>query len=835
MFLTVAAFMAVKADQNSDIRNMVQTNARLVSMAVESRLEEDFAVAGLFALQLQEATQVMSEAFSLNAASIFGYLEDLQALNWVGPDGVITATHPPRGNEAAHGLDLSTLEAPARTLDEARLTGTLRLTPPLTLAQGGKGFVGYLPVYHHGEIGGFINLVFRAEPLLDSIIRPQLGDDFIVAIADGPLSVHGNFSHASQQPFALVTSLMVAGRTWDLAIAPTKTALNDRFALFDEAVLIAGFILSCALAALVYVMGKGQEAIRDSEERFALAMKGASDGLFDRDLRTGDVYLSPVWFRMLGYEPDALPHSLDTVRELLHPDDREVLTERLDDLRENGPTNLEREFRMRHRDGSWISILSRAFVVFKDGKATRLVGTHVDITADRKREHALRRAAVTDHLTGLHNRRGLDEELATLAASLGKGERLAIFHLDLDRFKQVNDTEGHQAGDAALCHTASGLKELEAEFELMARVGGDEFLLLRCSGDSDADIAALAKLIARRVGQPLQLGDKSLRLGTSIGISFVEHGGDSDIERAVADADIALKHAKEDGRGRHAFFEPGMREEAVLRATMQEEIRIGLRGDEFSAYFQPQVDLRTRKIVGFEALARWHHPTRGTLSAGQFLQFVASSSVVKLIDRQVLHHACKALTLLQGTCKDLVTVSVNISTEQLSEPGAADEIYGEVLLAGAAPRQVRLEILETTLLGERSPKITENVRRLAEHGFQIELDDFGTGHTAISSLLNFPISRIKVDRSLIRHVDCDARLQTVVHTILELGENLGIDVLAEGIETQAEAAYLALNRCGSGQGYHIARPMPLHELKAWIVSRERQQPAPMAPVLIQSG
>ncbi len=349
-----------------------------------------------------------------------------------------------------------------------------------------------------------------------------------------------------------------------------------------------------------------------------------------------------------------------------------------------------------------------------------------------------------------------------------------------------------------------------------ARKGKGPFEVVSKGADgqegTDDDIRTIAAQIMDRITDPISVSGKQIRLGASVGVSFAACGSRSNIIDTLEDADIALIRAKEAGRGRCRFFEPQMRDEAVHRARMQQEITLGLQRDEFTAHFQPQIDIGTGNVIGFEALARWEHPARGTLTAGEFIGFIDSTSLAGKLDRQVLHLACLALEILERAGHSDITISVNISTEQLREPGIAGVLSDVVRRAGARPACLHLEILETTLLDSASPTIIDNIRDLAERGFPIELDDFGTGHTAISSILNFPISRIKIAGSLITGVDGDQRRQAVVHSIVELGENLNVEVLAEGMETAAEVAFLKSISCRTGQGFYLAAPVPIDEL-----------------------
>ncbi|MDV7145210.1 EAL domain-containing protein [Tropicimonas sp. TH_r6] len=572
-------------------------------------------------------------------------------------------------------------------------------------------------------------------------------------------------------------------------------------------------------ATLERVNNQLEDAVRtakEATERYDLALKGASDGLFDIDYLTGRVFFSPRWFQMLGYKANGLPNEIETFASLLHPDDVEhvvILPEQIYDL---AGDVVEREFRMRHKNGSWVTILSRAYIVRRAGKLARVVGTHVDISELRQQQAELERAATTDPLTGIRNRRGLAGFIAKQAVSRKVGSRLAIFHLDLDSFKSINDMNGHEAGDHVLKEIASRLTAHRAAFPVIARVGGDEFLLAQTSHGDDASVLEIAQQVVEDVSLPIQYFGLSLRIGASIGIAFAEDTREETIEQAAANADIALYAAKSMGRNHCLIFESGMRAAAMRAIEVSSDIHYGLERDEFQPLFQPQVDASTGKIVGFEALARWYHPSRGLLSASEFVSYAENAHLLEAIDDTIFEHACEAIPILAAFGVGMATVSVNVSTARLGDARLVEKLIRATDRVCVARDRIRIEILESTLLNERCGNILRNIFELSKAGFEMELDDFGTGHTAIASLRNYPISRIKIDRSLITDIQQDRTLQALSGTIVDLGRKLGIDVLAEGVETDEELRYLTSIGCSQVQGYLIAEPMPLETLRTWI-------------------
>ncbi len=802
--------------QHDRVASVVDTFSRVFKTKLEEQLHNRFAVIDLIRRNWEDGRMGNVDEFAAVAATVHLDFTDLQALNWVNTEGVIEKVTPEDGNTQVLGLNVANLDVPGHTLRDAEQRNAFRITPPITLAQGGLGFVGYAPVQVDGVLVGFMNLVFRSEPLIETAMGRGTADRFRITITDGDSPVFGNPLSEASRDFAAITWIDVAGRTWKITTAPTRSEIAKAQTNLDEFVLIFGIFMAIGVAVLLSETARHKETLTRSEERFALAMKGASDGLFDWNVSTGEIYFSPRWFQMLGYDPDELPSDFATFEGLLHPDDKPRVVKDGDTLDSIAGSISENEFRMRHKNGTWVNVLSRAYKQRREDRLVRVVGTHVDISELKRQQADLERAAMTDDLTGLCNRRGMSRLIATIAAELVENERLAIFHIDLDMFKSINDMNGHDAGDHVLKITARRLSAHEPRFDVAARVGGDEFLIAKKTARDDARVVATATRLIEGISQPIDFDGKLCRVGASIGIAFVSPGCGVSIEQTMANADIALNSSKSMGRGRCIIFEPHMRDEAVHSVEIATEIREGLGRDEFLPYFQPQVDMVTKEIIGFEALARWNHPQKGILGAADFVPFAENAHLVDAIDDQIFRKACRVVSQIGLLGAPKATVSVNLSTAQLCDPALVDRLLWTVDLENVEPSMICIEILEATLLSERTANVIRNVQELAHAGFGLELDDFGTGHTAIASLRNFPVSRIKIDKSLITDIDSDRSLQAITGAIIDLGKNLGINVLAEGIETEAELDYFASTACSQLQGFLIGHPMPFEDMRAWI-------------------
>lgn len=813
---TFYVFGLIRASQSDQIASVVDTFSRVFTARLEENLDARLLVTEMLRQEWAANGSRDLDAFASLADLVLTNLDDIQALNWVSEEGIITRVIPEERNARALGLDVTKMTQPAETLRRALELDVLRITPPITLAQGGRGVAGYLPVRVDGALLGYINPVFRSEPLVMRAMGEEAARQFNVTIRDGADIVFSQGEVPAAARFAATSAIEIAGRVWTITITPAGAEIDTSQNLIDDLVLMIGVLLALGFGLTLNDAAKNKETLEASEERFALAMKGASDGLFDWDLISNKTYYSPRWFQTIGYEPGELPENFETFVSLLHPDDVRSVVKTPKQIDEHNGIVSENEFRMKHKDGRWVTILSRACIIRKNGSITRMVGTHVDISELRRQQSELERVAMTDELTSLLNRRGLARKLPGLSADLAPGTRLVIMHVDLDLFKSINDRDGHDAGDMVLKTIAERLLASPADFDVAARVGGDEFLLAKRTTADDHEVCSMATRLIGEVSEPIHSAGKHYRVSASIGVAILAHDSVDALEQVMVDADIALNASKTQGRGRCVRFEPRMRNAVLHNIEISLEIDEALRRGEFVTYFQPQIDLRTNRIVGFEALARWQHPKRGLLGAADFIGYAEEAHLVEAIDNLVFGQACQAIAGVSAAGAPDATISVNVSTAHMNGPAVAERMKWTTDKEDVDPERIRIEILETTLLTERTTHVNRNIHQLTEAGFGVELDDFGTGHTAIASLRSFPVSRIKIDRSLVSSIAQDAVLQKITGAIIDLGHRLEIDVLAEGIETQSEIDFLKTTNCNHAQGYFIAMPLPMDQLMVWI-------------------
>jgi diguanylate cyclase (GGDEF)-like protein/PAS domain S-box-containing protein len=552
---------------------------------------------------------------------------------------------------------------------------------------------------------------------------------------------------------------------------------------------------------------RAREALRESEERYALAADGASDGLWDWDLKHSRIYFSPRWKAMLGHKDDEIDSRPDEWFERVHPEDAAAVTRQLREHVDGLTEHFENEHRLRHKSGLYRWVLARGIAVRdSSGKATRIAGSLTDTTGRKRVEEQLTHDAFHDALTGLPNR-GLFMEHLRLVIDQSKRstERLfAVLFLDMDRFKLVNDSLGHIAGDCLLVEISWRLRKCLRAGDTVARLGGDEFTILLRDMDEPAEAARVAERIHTELTRPFDIGGNEVFTTASIGIvlSSIGFKRTEDFLRA---ADTAMYRAKARGRGLHEVFDQEMHARAKLTLRLENDLRRAIERGEMLVRYQPIVCLSSGRVTGFEALVRWQHPERGLIMPMEFIPIAEEAGLIVALGTWVLEEACRQTRRWQSA--GLTTdVSVNLSGKQFAQRDLFERV-GQVLEeTGLDGRALRLEITESVVM-ENAEATAATLQKLRELGIRLVVDDFGTGYSSLSYLQRFPISTLKIDRSFVSRM-CDSEENSeIVRTIIALARNLGIEVVAEGVETAQQLAQLRGLGCGYVQGFFFAEAM----------------------------
>ena len=570
---------------------------------------------------------------------------------------------------------------------------------------------------------------------------------------------------------------------------------------------------------------QAESDLDQTEQRWKLALECTGDGVWDWHIQSGVEFYSKRHQEMFGYTEHELGDRFSEFEKLLHPDDR-AQAERDRQAHFAGQTSTySNERRVRCKDGSWKWVLSRGMVVSRDaqGQPLRMIGTHTDISERKRSESLIWSQANFDSLTGLPNRRMLRDRLEQdILKGRRDGTQLALLFIDLDHFKEVNDTLGHDSGDLLLIEAARRIRECVRESDTVARFGGDEFTVLLPELNADtAHLERILQELLNALARAFHLGEEQVFVSASIGITLYPRDA-TEVENLFKNADQALYAAKGAGRNRFSFFTPDLQHAAQLRLRLAGDLRTALSQGQFSVHYQPIVELASGAVHKAEALLRWKHPQRGFVSPAEFIPVAESTGMIVDIGEWVFHQAAHQVREWRARHSPQFQVSVNRSPVQFQTRNEPTPPWSMQLLAMGLPGDaLAVEITEGLLL-DASANITNQLLDLSDFGVQVSLDDFGTGYSSLSYLQRYDIDFLKIDQSFVRDLIPDSTDLALCKAIIVMAHALGMKVVAEGVETEQQRALLAAAGCDYAQGYLFARPMPAAQFDAYLA----QQPHP---------
>jgi diguanylate cyclase (GGDEF)-like protein/PAS domain S-box-containing protein len=578
--------------------------------------------------------------------------------------------------------------------------------------------------------------------------------------------------------------------------------------------LLGGLVLIVMLIGFTVMQhafagGGATTGIVSDVERRALALTGSGDLIWDWDVSADKVFTSPETEHLLGLKRGTLEGPAAKWLEVLHPLDQDRFRAALDSVLDQRRGRLVQDFRLRTPDGHfmWFALKARP-VVGSDGEVSRVVGTLTDVTEIKNSEERMLHDSVHDNLTGLPNRKLFMDRLNAVAnlAKTMPTLRPTLMLIDLDRFKQVNDSVGIAVGDSILLTLARRLTRILKPQDTLARLAGDQFGLILLSEQDSARITAFAETIRKTIRAPIAFNDREIFLTASIGLALSDPQTQLSDE-IIKDAELAMYHSKRIGGDRIDVYKPAMRARKTDRLTLESELRRAIERQEITILYQPIVRLADRSIAGFEALARWDHPKLGRMSPSEFISIAEESGLIVDLGTFVLDQTAKQLSVWQRAmrAREPIFASVNVSSRQLLRHDLIHDIRTVLSRSSVARGTLKLELTESLVM-ENPEHAAQMLTRIRELGTGLSLDDFGTGHSSLSYLQRFPFDTIKIDQSFVRTTSRGTR-PVILKSIIALAHDLGMDVVAEGAETDSDAVELYQLGCEYAQGYAFGEPM----------------------------
>jgi diguanylate cyclase (GGDEF)-like protein/PAS domain S-box-containing protein len=780
-------------------------------------------------------TESQFTALSERLFSVHSQLRNVVA----APDLKVRFAYPLAANRQIIGHDYNKHPKQSGSVMEAIKRRTTMLAGPVKLDQGGSGLLVRYPVFTigNGHFWGVVSSVIDVERLYRDSNLNSDRQPLDIAISRRPTPSPedvfvGDISLFTQD--AVRISIGLGYDTWYLAAlpkggwVPSPPSITE-FRMYAALIAIgiiapmlwAGLLMKQRHRHLVTLQQREDDLARTSH-RLSIALDTSGIGVWEFNSQSGELFWDRRMREIYGAAPDREIFSYDDWWNAIHPDDLHLAQSGFEKtLDEEIP--YATQFRVISPEGEIRHIRANGRVYRGPGQLLRIVGANWDVTKDMTLQAELREARASaeqqneqlratrrtlehqslhDALTGLPNRRFLDQMMNAEQAAEG-GHRIAFIHVDLDRFKEVNDTLGHAAGDAVLRQTTARLLDLIEDNEFAARVGGDEFVVVTSGPKVEARSRKLALAIVNSLARPIDVEGHKCRIGCSAGIACQTSARENP-RQLLINADIALYEAKKRGRNRMEVFSEELRMAAVVRKNISDEFLNALEHDQIIPFFQPQFDAQTLDIVGVEALARWDHPERGMLAPDRFLSIAESLNRVADIDTVVLDKALFQMTHWHALGLSVPRLSVNISAQRLKDGRLIDKLS----TLSFSPGSLSFELLESISFDDGDEELRGSINRLKALGVDIEIDDFGTGHASIVSLLELGPKRLKIDRKLVAPLEASSSQRRLVASIIEIGKSQNIEILAEGVETQAHVDILRTLGCHALQGYAFARPMP---------------------------
>ena len=569
-------------------------------------------------------------------------------------------------------------------------------------------------------------------------------------------------------------------------------------------------ILDKDMEITIKALVKKQAELEKSEKRYRIVAESVNDIIWEGDLVNRKRYFSEKVYDILGYKPKELER-FDKWFEIVHPDDIDLLKKGIKEQIENKVEIDKFEYRVRCKDGKYKWILSNTKCEFDMyGRAIATIGTCTDITELKEQQKIIRDLAYYDTVTGLPNRANFMKVITEKIKSANKNkDKFAMIFIDLDNFKFVNDSYGHLVGDKLLVEVGKRLNEMCNDEIMSFRLGGDEFIVLIENIDNQKKVANYSKYLHKTMASPFYINGYMFHITLSSGIVLYPENG-RNFEELLRNADTAMYKSKELGKGTYSFYDLEMGEATKEKIEIQRDLNIAIKNKEFELYYQPIFNIDKEKITGCEALIRWIHPDKGIISPGKFINIAEENGAIIEIGKLVFESACEYAKRMHCSGYKEFYVSVNISPYQLLYEGFTNFIIDTIDTIGVKPENIVIEITESVLI-ESLELAIDKLKELKSNKIKIALDDFGCGYSSLTYLKMLPIDRVKIDKSFIDDIKSENDTKNMTNIIILMAKQLGLDVVAEGVEEKYQLDYLKKHSCDMLQGYFISKPMPEEE------------------------
>ncbi|GGC81008.1 bifunctional diguanylate cyclase/phosphodiesterase [Marinobacter halophilus] len=746
-------------------------------------------------------------------------------------------------NRQALGYDAFSDPVHRKAMEKARddavptVTGSVVLVQE-ALAEDQAGFLMYYPVYQGGEVPeiraerrmmltGYVFSAFRMNNLIDGIVG--LISPFLdVRIYDSGVIGRDTLMYGSnlgsldnEFSFEMSQTISHGGRDW---LLQTRSTPAFDFLAADPRppiVLGSGLLISLLLCLFVLALIRSRLIAQISAGRYRAITEGAASVTLVMDRHGVPLYASPSSRDILGFDPD----KVDTLEfeRLVHQDDWISLKRGFGEaIRAPGKQMPVVRARIRDAGQQWRDMEGTFTAMLKVPGVNGVVLSLRDLTQLKAAQSELHRLAFYDPLTGLANRQLFRDRLNHVVRRCRRsGEPAALMFLDLDGFKRINDTLGHDAGDELLQQVASWLEGCVREEDSVARLGGDEFVVLLSQISGPDAATKVAETILRRLCQRIRLNDHEVGITVSIGITMIPHDSE-DAGALMKYADLAMYRAKEVGRNTYQFFTPAMNIKAARRLLQQEELATALDGDRFVLHYQPKIDLASQRVIGVEAFLRWHHPEKGLVSAQQFIHLAEETGLIIRLGEWALRQACIQVQALERAGFESLKMAVNLSVRQLTDAGFLDMVRQVITETGVSPERIELE-MPAELLNEDPRLLRELLVSLNDLGVCLILDDFGTGSCSLVALQQLPLDVIKIDHRFIRDIPYNVSATDVASAVIALAKKLHLTVVAEGVETLQQLSFLKSAGCAQCQGNLFSYPLDEDALIGFLI-RQYEKP-----------